>query len=94
MQLVAVRSQQGHAPDDLIDVGGEQVVRHHRVQAREPERAHLGEHRALVRDRFEHHDIERTDPVARHEQQCRVIDLVDLSHLPAPQQREWQLALN
>ena len=40
-------------------------------QPLEPERADLGEHRALAGDRLAHHDVERAHPVAGDEQQVR-----------------------
>ena len=92
MQLLAVRGKRRNPSDDLRDVGREEVVRHHGFQSREPERAHLRQHRTFVGHRLAHHDVERADAVAGHEQQRAVVNLVDLADLPAAQQREWQLA--
>ena len=72
---------------------GHVVRRDHAAEALEPERAHLGEHRALPRDRLAHDDVERAHPVAGDEQQVVGVDLVDLAHLAAAQQRQRQPAL-
>jgi hypothetical protein len=57
--------QRRHQLDDLVGIGADHVMRHHRFQLPEPPGADLGQDRAFHRDGFGHHDIEGADAVGR-----------------------------
>src|SRR5438105_3744822 len=86
----AQRLEGGNPRDYLVGIGGEEVARDHRRQPLEPERAELREHRALVRHGLPQHHVERAHAVARHEQQGVGVDLVHLTHLPPPHERQGE----
>jgi hypothetical protein len=69
----------------LVGVGavGEanEVVGHHGVGELEPERRHLREHGALVRDPVRQHDVEGADAVRRDDEQAPVAEVIRVAHL-------------
>jgi hypothetical protein len=70
---------------DLVDVGGKHVMAHEALELAQPPGGDLRQDRALVRDGFGHHDVERADAVGRHEKQAVVVDHVHLADLAAAQ---------
>ena len=62
------------------------------LEAPEPESADLREHRALVRDRLAHHDVEGAHPIGGYEQQPLRIHLVNVAHLATTDLLERQRA--
>ena len=84
--------ERGHLLDDFIGIGADHVVMHHAFELREPPGADLREHRALHRDGFGHHDVERADAVGGQQQHAVVADGVDIADLAAPDPGKGQVA--
>ncbi len=78
------------ASDDLVRVGGDQVVDHDVAGPLEPPERELSEHPTFVRYRFVEHDVEGADAVGCDEQQV-VPQLIDLTDLAAPEQRQVEI---
>ena len=69
-------------------VGGHEVVRHQVGDAIEPERGQLREHAALVGDAAAEHVVEGRDAIGGDDQEVRVVDGVDVTHLATANERE------
>src|SRR5439155_21080393 len=80
----AMIAQRRDLGDDGLSVGADHVMRHHALEPLEPPGADLGQHRALHRNGFGHHDVEGADAVGGHEQQAVVADGIDIADLAAP----------
>ena len=69
-------------------VGGDEVMRHEVGDAIEPERGQLREHAALVGDAAAEHVVEGRDAIGGDDQEVRIVDGVDVTHLATPNERE------
>jgi hypothetical protein len=78
---------------DLVVAGSNQVVGHEGAAVLQPPRGDLRKHGALIGNRLFHHDVERADPVGRHDQQPILAHIVDVAHLAAPYQRKGKRGL-
>ena len=81
-----------HSSDDLVSIGGNQMMRDFAGKLRKPPCADLRQHRTFERDRLVHHHIEGADTVGRNEQQTFGIDLINVAHLAAPEPFQRQVA--
>ena len=84
--------QHGYFADDGIGVGADHVMRHHALELVEPPRADLGQHRALHRDGFGHHNVEGADAVGGQQQHAVVAHGVDIADLATPDPWKGQVA--
>src|SRR5260221_55573 len=83
-----MRTEGRHGGDDVVGRRRQHVVRHLGLELLQPPRGDLCEHRPFVRDALAHDDVERAHAIAGHEQQAPGVNLVDLAHLSASQQRQ------
>src|SRR5262245_17971879 len=67
----------------LVDVCRDHVVMNVRLEVAEPPRRDLRQHRALVRDRLGHHDVECAHAIRGDEQQAVVVDDVHFAYFAA-----------
>ena len=63
-------------------------MRHQVGDAIEPERGQLREHAALVGDAAAEHVVEGRDAIGGDDQEVRVVDRVDVTHLATANERK------